>query len=141
MDMATKLPPPVHAVPLSPSSRLDYVEGCHAPQAGACDDDGGHARHRLLVMGVVGHAGRLGNEIYTQAKVQLILSLTFDLNRFYYATTRTFTVGGEGLVVDIFVVHTSVIESGFPGVVHVAREFRAAVTKSVTKYENWMRPM
>ena len=50
-------------------------------------------------------------------------------------------MGGEGLVVDIFIVHTSVIESGFPGVVHVAREFRAAVTKSVTKYENWMRPM
>ena len=38
-------------------------------------------------------------------------------------------MGGEGLVVDIFIVHTSVIESGFPGVVHVAREFRAAVTK------------
>ena len=64
-----------------------------------------------------------------------------DLKRFKYATLKIFTVGGEGLVVDIFVVHTSVIESGFPGVVHVAREFRAAVTKSVTKYENWMRPM
>ena len=63
------LPPPVHAVAPGPSSRLDKIVGGHAPQAGAGDDDGGDARHRLLALAVVRHTGRCGNGIYTQAKV------------------------------------------------------------------------